>query len=75
MPEGPLDRGQALVSAHHPGVVQLLGRHLRPDHVQAVQGGLGGHLGAVTLPAQAPFPELDLEMLTHLVLPERRVHA
>src|SRR5207344_3292680 len=64
--EGPLDLGQRLVGGDHGGGVEVAGGDAGAQHVDAVEGGLGGDGVLVAGVADAVVADVDGEVLGDL---------
>ena len=66
--EGVLDAAEAFVGAHRGGGIGLCGRQIGANHIDAVEGGLGGDAEGVLGEAERIVGDADLEMLGHVAL-------
>src|SRR5258707_7284725 len=64
--KGPLDTGEALVSAHRISGVDSLGWHVGAQHVEAVERGLFGNRGVIAREAQLVVGDGEVEVLADL---------
>jgi hypothetical protein len=69
--EGPLDLGQGLVGGDDLAAVQVGGPDAGAQHVDAVQGGLGGDGVLVAVIAESAVADVDGEVLGDLAAAQR----